>query len=84
MRERALFATLLALLLTACGNERTVSWDQLDSGFRADCAPSGDQGVLYAYKGGKRYCFRYTIERITPDRRGPVVIVAQSDLPQAD
>ena len=85
MRGTALFAILPVLLLPACGEPpRPMSWDQLDSGFRAECAPSGNEGVLYAWKGGKRYCFRYTIERLKPDRQGSVVVVAQSDVPQAN
>jgi hypothetical protein len=83
MRERALFATLLALLLPACGEGERALWDQLDSGYRAECAPQGEERVLHAWKGGKRYCFRYTIERIKP-REGPVVIVAQGAATRAN
>ena len=85
MREKAPFAILLAVFLTGCGEaERAMTgWDQLDSRYRADCAPQGDEGVLHAWKGGKRYCFRYTIERIKP-REGSSVIVAQSDVTQTN
>lgn len=78
MREKAFFATLLALLLPACGETGPALWDQLDSRYRAECAPGDEERVLHAWKGGQRYCFRYTIERIKP-REGPVVIVARSD-----
>jgi hypothetical protein len=81
MRERALFAIFPAMLLAGCGEaEHAIGgWDQLDSRYRAECAPSGEEGVLHAWKGGKRYCFRYTIERIKPERNGPAVVVAQAD-----
>ncbi len=86
MREKALFAILLAAFLTSCGeDERAMTgWDQLDSRYRSDCAPQGDEGVLHAWKGGKRYCFRYTIERMKPRRDGPAVIVAQGEVPQTN
>ena len=85
MRGRALFATLLALLLPACGEaERAITWDQLDSRYRVECAPSGDEGVLHAWKGGKRYCFRYAIERMRPERNGPAVIIAASEVPRTN
>lgn len=86
MPQKALYAALLVsavlvtVLLSGCGEaERAITWDQLDSGFRAECAPSGDEAVLHAWKGGKRYCFRYTIERTTPERKGPAVIVARAE-----
>lgn len=86
MREKALFATLLALLLSACGEEprSLTGWDQLDSRFRSECAPSGEEGVLHAWKGGKRYCFRYTIERLSPQREGPAVVIAASTVTQTN
>jgi hypothetical protein len=80
MVARAVFASLIGLLLSGCADEQRspAAWDQLDTQFRSECAPSGEEGVLHAWKGGKRYCFRYTIERIKP-REGAVVIVAQAD-----
>ena len=84
MRARAPFASLVAALLASlagCGEEeRSISgWDQLDSRYRSDCAPNGDEAVLHAWKGGKRYCFRYTIERMKP-RDGSKVIIAQNQV----
>ena len=86
MRERALFAILLALLLPACGEEERAltGWDQLDSRYRAECAPQGEEGVLHAWKNGKRYCFRYTLERVKPKRGKPAVVVAQSAVTQTN
>ena len=79
MLPRTVFAAALASLLSACGADVPSSaWDQLDSRFRADCAPSGEEAVLHAWKGGKRYCFRYTIERIKP-REGSAVVIARAE-----
>jgi len=80
MRGKALVAATLAALLAGCGDEQQVhGWDQLDTRFRPDCAPSGEEAVLQAWKGGRRYCFRYTIEPMSPRDRA-VVVVARSDL----
>ena len=70
------------VVLAGCSEaERAIGgWDQLDSRYRAECAPSGDEGVLHAWKGGKRYCFRYTIERLKPQREGSAVIIAASSV----
>ena len=86
MRERAVCATLLALLLSGCSEEQRAlsGWDQLDPRFRSECAPSGEEGVLHAWKGGKRYCFRYTLERAKPQREGPAVIIAASTVTQTN
>ena len=76
MVARVLLASLLGLLLAGCADEqRAGAWDQLGTQYRPDCAPKGDEAVLHAWKGGKRYCFRYTIERTKP-REGRAVIVA--------
>ncbi len=76
MVARLLLASLLGLVLAGCAEEqRGGAWDQLDTQYRADCAPSGEEAVLHAWKGGKRYCYRYTIERIKP-RQGHAVVVA--------
>lgn len=84
MRETALFAILLALLLPACSEEeRALSGrDPLDSSYLAECAPGADEGVLHAWKDGKRYCFRYSLERVKPRRAGPAVIIARSGVAQ--
>jgi hypothetical protein len=79
MLARTVFVTAVASLLSACADETPMSaWDQLDSRFRADCAPNGEEAVLHAWKGGKRYCFRYTIERVRP-REGSAVVIARAD-----
>jgi hypothetical protein len=77
MVARVLLASFLGVLLAGCAEERPGigAWDQLGTQYRSDCAPNGEEGVLHAWKGGKRYCFRYTIERIKP-REGHAVIVA--------
>ena len=82
MVARALIASIVGLFLAGCAEEQrgTGGWDQLDTQYRPDCAPKGDEAVLHAWKGGKRYCFRYTIERITP-RPGHAVIVAVAGIP---
>jgi hypothetical protein len=79
MRRKALWAAFVAVFLAGCGVEPQIhGWDQLDARYRPDCAPNGDEAVLQAWKGGRRYCFRYTIERPKP-RESAVVIVARSD-----
>ncbi len=85
MLRRALLCALLAAPLAGCGDEQRAigGWDQLDSRYRSDCAPSGEEGVLHAWKGGKRYCFRYTIERMKP-REGAVVVIARSDVSETN
>lgn len=77
MVARALIAGIFGLFLAGCAEEQrgTGGWDQLDTQFRSDCVAKGDEAVLHAWKGGKRYCFRYTIERIKPTQ-GHAVIVA--------
>jgi len=77
MVARALLASLVGLVLAGCADEQrgTAGWDQLDTRYRSDCASNGEEAVLHAWKGGKRYCFRYSIERIQP-REGRAVIVA--------
>lgn len=93
MPQKSLYAILLVatvvvttVVLAGCSEaERAIGgWDQLDSRYRAECAPSGDEGVLHAWKGGKRYCFRYTIERTRPGSNGPAVIIAASEVPQTN
>ena len=80
-----LIAIILGLLLAGCADEQRATaaaaggWDQLDTRYRNDCSPNGEQGVLHAWKGGRRYCFRYTIERVKP-REGSVVVIAQADI----
>ena len=80
MMARAAFAFLAGMILAGCADEQgsSAAWDQLDTRYRSECQPSGEQGVLHAWKDGKHYCFRYTIERIKP-RQGAVVVVAQAD-----
>jgi hypothetical protein len=77
MLSKVLLAGLLGLLLLGCAEEQrgVAGWDQLDTQYRSDCAPNGAEAVLHAWKGGKRYCFRYTIERIKP-REGHAIVVA--------
>ena len=79
MVARTVFAILAGLVLAGCAEDKgTGGWDQLDTRYRSDCQPSGEEGVLHAWKGGKHYCFRYTMEHMKP-RRGAVVVVAQAE-----
>ena len=75
MFARVLLTGFLGFLLLGCADEqRDTGWDQLDTQYRADCAPNSEQGVLHAWRGGKRYCFRYTIERVKPREGRPAIV----------
>ena len=77
-----LIAIILGLLLAGCADEHgSGPWDQLDTQYRSDCMPKGEEGVLHAWKGGKRYCFRYTIERVKPREAHSVIVALAGPIP---